>query len=61
MPYVAFAAVRDIPAGEELTIDYHPSAAEEKAASTRHAKEKMLSTGILCKCGARQCRGWIKQ
>ncbi|OAX38927.1 SET domain-containing protein [Rhizopogon vinicolor AM-OR11-026] len=61
MPYVAFVAVRDIPAGEELTIDYDPSAAEEISAGTRKEKRKMSSTALLCKCGAGLCRGWIKQ
>jgi len=63
MPYIAFFAIRDIPAGEELTIDYHPSAEEEVAANTEEGKGKgkMLPTALLCQCGTRQCRGWIKQ
>lgn len=59
MPYVAFVAARDIPAGEELTIDYEPSAAEEMAEGT--GKQKMSPTALLCKCSAKLCRGWIKQ
>lgn len=61
MPYVAFVAARDIPAGEELTIDYEPSAAEEMAESTGKQKQKMSPTALLCKCSAKRCRGWIKQ
>ncbi|KAG1756670.1 SET domain-containing protein [Suillus paluster] len=61
MPYVAFVASRDIPAGEELNIDYEPSAAEEIAAGTTKQKQKMSPTALLCRCGAEQCRGWIKQ
>lgn len=61
MPYVAFVAARDIPAGEELTIDYEPSAAEEMAEGTGKQKRKMSPTALLCKCNAKQCRGWIKQ
>ncbi|KAG1723011.1 hypothetical protein EDD22DRAFT_790231, partial [Suillus occidentalis] len=38
MSYVAFVAARDIPAGEELTIDYEPNTAEEMAESTRKQK-----------------------
>lgn len=61
MPYVAFVAARDIPAGEELTIDYEPSAAEEMAEDTGKQKQKMSPTALACKCGAKRCRGWIKQ
>jgi histone-lysine N-methyltransferase SUV39H len=61
MPYVAFVALRDIPAGEELTIDYDPIAGEEMAADTGKEKRKMSPTALLCKCSAGQCRGWIKQ
>jgi histone-lysine N-methyltransferase SUV39H len=61
MPYVAFVALRDIPIGEELTIDYEPSAAEEMAEGTGKQKQKMSPTALSCKCGAKQCRGWIKQ
>lgn len=61
MPYVAFVAARDIPVGEELTIDYEPSAAEEMVEGTGKQKRKMSPTALLCKCDAKQCRGWIKQ
>lgn len=61
MPYVAFVAARDIPAGEELTIDYEPSAAEEMAEGNGKQKRKISPTALLCKCSARRCRGWIKQ
>lgn len=61
MPYVAFVAARDIPAGEELTIDYEPSAAEEIAEGTGKRKRKISPTALLCKCSSKQCRGWIKQ
>ncbi|KAG1832047.1 hypothetical protein EV424DRAFT_1369422 [Suillus variegatus] len=61
MPYVAFVAARDIPAAEELTIDYEPSAAEEMVEGTGKQKRKMSPTALLCKCSAKRCRGWIKQ
>ncbi|KAG1827181.1 uncharacterized protein BJ212DRAFT_1310733 [Suillus subaureus] len=61
MPYVAFVAARDIPIGEELTIDYEPSAAEDMAEGTGKQKRKMSPTALLCKCGSKRCRGWIKQ
>jgi histone-lysine N-methyltransferase SUV39H len=61
MPYVAFYAIRDIPAGEELTIDYDPIAGEEMAAGAEEGKRKMSPIALSCKCGAVQCRGQIKQ
>ncbi|KAG2158223.1 uncharacterized protein EDB93DRAFT_1077341 [Suillus bovinus] len=61
MPYVAFVTARDILAGEELTIDYEPSALEDMAEGTGKQKRKMSPTALLCKCSSKQCRGWIKQ
>ncbi|KAF9246134.1 hypothetical protein BU15DRAFT_40201, partial [Melanogaster broomeanus] len=54
MPYMAFVASKDISAGAELTIDYHPYADEEV-----QNKGKKPAVGV-CKCGSRRCRGWIK-
>ncbi len=39
-------ASRDIPHGEEITIDYL-------------ATENKISHHFKCKCGAKTCRGWI--
>ncbi len=39
-------ADRDIPSGEEITIDYL-------------ATEKEISNGFLCRCGSDYCRGRI--
>ena len=41
---VAFYALRDIAAGEELTADYGP---------THHGGR------LACRCGAARCRGWL--
>lgn len=53
MPYVAFVASTDIPAGTELTIDYHPYAEADK-------KGKRAAKGRECRCGAEACRGWFE-
>ncbi len=39
-------AARDIHIGEEITIDYL-------------ATEKEISSGFLCRCGSKNCRGWM--
>lgn len=54
MPYVAFVACRDIPAGTELTIDYQPYWDEDMSPTAKRAAER-------CKCGSRQCRGWYRR
>lgn len=41
--HLHLVALRDIQPGEELTIDYNWPA----------------SSAISCKCGARDCRGWV--
>lgn len=44
--HILFMALRDIAAGEEITLDYH---------STLHSDRKR------CTCGARSCRGTINK
>ncbi|KAF9218141.1 SET domain-containing protein [Gyrodon lividus] len=56
MPYMAFVASKDIPAGTELTIDYHPYAEEEA-----DEKGKKPANAGVCMCGSKRCRGWMKQ
>ncbi|KIJ69054.1 hypothetical protein HYDPIDRAFT_105624 [Hydnomerulius pinastri MD-312] len=56
MPYVAFVASKDIAAGTELTIDYHPYVEEE----TSDRKGKRPANARTCRCGSTRCRGWIK-
>jgi SET domain-containing protein len=41
---VFYYSLRDIPAGEELTVDYNFDDTDEK---------------VMCSCGARRCRGTI--
>lgn len=53
MPYVAFVASTDIPAGTELAIDYYPYSEEDR-------KGKRPATGGDCKCGSETCRGWFR-
>lgn len=45
--YVAFFAIKDIPAGTELTIDYDPDI---------HSEEDITDDVVLCKCGSSKCR-----
>lgn len=46
--YVAFFAVKDIPAGTELTIDYDPD--------LLHVEEDIVEGVVLCRCGSLRCR-----
>lgn len=48
--YLAFFALRDIPAGEELTFDYNPGA---------NRKEKKFAGAVKCLCGDAKCRGQL--
>jgi histone-lysine N-methyltransferase SUV39H len=52
MPYVAYVASIDIPAGTELTIDYYPYAETDK-------KGKRPANRGDCKCDSEVCRGWF--
>ncbi|KAF5325673.1 hypothetical protein D9611_000379 [Ephemerocybe angulata] len=70
MPYLAFAAVRDIPAGEELTFNYKGVNAELEANTPISPKKKKSggrkvvssddegSFSRECRCGAAKCRGY---
>ncbi|OQE25417.1 hypothetical protein PENSTE_c006G01808 [Penicillium steckii] len=48
--YLAFFALRDIPAGEELTFDYNPGF---------NKKEKKAAGAVKCLCGDAKCRGQL--
>ncbi|KAJ5358904.1 uncharacterized protein N7496_011317 [Penicillium cataractarum] len=48
--YLAFFAIRDIPANTELTFDYHPKWDQEKQIDP-HA--------VKCLCGEQNCRGQL--
>ncbi|KAH7913745.1 hypothetical protein BJ138DRAFT_1171124 [Hygrophoropsis aurantiaca] len=56
-PYVAFVAMKYIPAQTELTIDYDPYAGEEAVSV---GKSKAAPNAKPCWCGAERCRGWVK-
>ncbi|KAL5523914.1 hypothetical protein ACEPAG_8087 [Sanghuangporus baumii] len=45
MPYIVLAATEDIPAKKEITIDYNPSAARERAAAPTGRKKKGKKKG----------------
>ncbi|KAF8844600.1 SET domain-containing protein [Paxillus ammoniavirescens] len=55
MPYMAFVASKNISAGTELTIDYHPYGEEED-----DEKGKKPANARACSCGSKSCRGWMK-
>ncbi|KIJ16757.1 histone-lysine N-methyltransferase [Paxillus involutus ATCC 200175] len=55
MPYMAFVASKNISAGTELTIDYHPYGEEEV-----DEKGKKPANARVCRCGSKSCRGWMK-
>ncbi|KAJ6145423.1 histone H3 methyltransferase SUV39H1/Clr4 [Penicillium chermesinum] len=50
--HLAFFALREIPAGTELTFDYNPTGAAEKVASDD-------PTIVPCLCGEKVCRGQL--
>lgn len=47
-PRIIFVAIRDVPKGEELTINYHPS-------QVTPDKEIQLA----CQCQSPECCGWV--
>jgi SET domain-containing protein len=50
VPRVGFFALRDIQAGEELSIDYSPN----------HKKsDSQLKKVVKCYCGVKKCKGWL--
>ncbi|KIY62931.1 SET domain-containing protein [Cylindrobasidium torrendii FP15055 ss-10] len=51
MPYIAFFANRDIPAGEELTFDYNPK--------QRKDEDEDENAQMKCYCGTASCRGYV--
>lgn len=48
--YLAFFAIRDIPAGTELTFDYNPG---------WNGSTKYDPDAVPCLCGERKCRGQL--
>lgn len=62
MPYIAFVAIKDIPARTELTFDYDPAATREAAKGKGKGKAKIPEGAKPCECDAdpSQCRGWVR-
>jgi len=64
-PYLAFVALKDIPAWTELTVDYDPGATKIKGQGRGRGKGKgktKIPPGAKpCMCGATAiCRGWVR-
>lgn len=63
MPYLAFAAAKDIAAYEELTFDYNPAHQIEyelkKYKEKARSKQSKSKKHTRCLCGAENCRGWL--
>lgn len=57
MPNIAYVAVKTIPAGSEITIDYDPAAT--LAAILGKGKGKAAKGRTRCLCGSERCRGWL--
>ena len=54
LPFIAFVAMRNIPAKTEFTFDYDPRAAGQIAAT----KGTTFPEGAkICNCGTKACRG----
>lgn len=63
---LAFFALYDIDAGEELTFDYmDPEPDEDEALALKNSQAKFLQmdtegkTRVACLCGAKNCRGYM--
>ena len=55
---VAFASVRDIVVGEELTIDYNPTH-KKKTVLAEHEANASRKVECLCGAGDGVCRKWV--
>eukprot|EP00794_Sanderia_malayensis_P006075 gene6075-6777_t len=61
LPRIGFFAVRDIPAGQELTFDYLTSSNDDATGGSpitpsKHRKKEPALKKFLCACGASNCR-----
>ena len=63
MPFLAFVAVRDIPAKTEFTVDYNPGAQKKGKGKGKGKKKANVNLKPLdakpCHCGADACRDMI--
>ncbi|ETI19741.1 hypothetical protein G647_08754 [Cladophialophora carrionii CBS 160.54] len=61
--YLAFFAIRDIPAGTEIRIDYHGAGASEMPSQEEVDPQSLAAYGqysddlTKCQCGEKKCRG----
>lgn len=62
MPYIAFVAIKDIPAKVEFSFDYDPGEAvrKPKGKGKGKGKVKIPEGAKTCMCGATVCRGWVR-
>lgn len=57
---LAFFAVRDIPAGEELTFDYLGRDDDIEEEDWKDSQEdEPVKDRVPCKCGSVRCRRWL--
>lgn len=54
MPHIVFVASKNIPAREEITLDYNPQTLDEK-----RKKGKMRAGDTKCVCGSEGCKKFI--
>lgn len=57
LPFIAFVAVKDIPAREEFTFDYSPN--DSMAYHTKGKLKKKPKGSTTCHCDSERCRGYI--
>jgi histone-lysine N-methyltransferase SUV39H len=56
---LALFAIRNIPAGEELTFDYIDAADDLEEKTEDFNDPEMQRQMMVCLCGARNCRGYL--
>ena len=63
---LAFFALRDIPAGTELTFDYNPVSEEsddsddsDNSSKDDMGRKKLEPEAVRCLCGEANCRGQL--
>ena len=54
--HVAFFAIRDIPAGTEITIDYDPDLNQDRETQEGQDEAILDSAIVQCRCGSANCR-----
>ncbi|KZT24356.1 SET domain-containing protein [Neolentinus lepideus HHB14362 ss-1] len=59
IPYLAFVTIVDIPAYNELLLDYDPAFVPQ-AVKGKKKHSRPSKTAVPCACGAANCRGWLQ-